>query len=80
MRRAIGGDQAGVPNRSPGTRDAQAGGLEIWPGLLRAIAAHRADVHAVALGEGVRLAGFHLWGKSRKYGEGGSGKRSDNDG
>ena len=50
------------------------------PGLLRAVATHRADIQPVSLGEGVRYAGFDLGGKSRKYGEGGSGKRSNSDG
>ena len=49
------------------------------PGLLRAIAAYRADVQPVALGEGMRHAGFDLGCKSRKYGEGGSDKRRNSD-
>lgn len=49
------------------------------PGLLGAIAAYRADVQPITLGEGVWHAGFDLGSKSGKYGEGGSNKRSNSD-
>jgi hypothetical protein len=79
--RAVGRDQAGFADgRGLGPRDAQAGGFEMRPGLLRAIAAYRADVQPITLGEGVRHAGFDLGRKSRKYGEGGGDKRSNRDG
>jgi len=47
------------------------------PGLLRAIAAYRADVQTVALGKGVGHAGFDLGSKSGQHGERGSDKRSN---
>ena len=37
------------------------------------------DIKPVALGEGVRHAGFDLGGKSGKYGKGGGDKRSNSD-
>ena len=78
--RAVGGDQAGLPNRRGlGTRNAQAGSLKIRPGLLRAARAYRMDIQPVTLGEGVRHAGLDLGGKSGEYGKGGSGKRSNSD-
>ncbi len=54
--------------------------IEIRPGLLRAVAAHRLDVEPVALGEGLRNAGFDLRSKTGKDGESGSDKRSHSDG
>ena len=39
-----------------------------------------ADIKPVALGEHARNAGFDLWGKSGKNGEGGGEKRSNSDG
>ena len=38
------------------------------------------DVEPVALGEGLRHAGFDLRGKAGKNGEGGGDKRSNSDG
>ena len=68
--RAVGGDQPGFPDhRCLGARDAQAGGFEIRPGLLRAVTADRADVEPVALGQGLRNAGFDLRSKTGKNGE-----------
>ena len=48
---------------------AEAGGFEIRPGLLRAVAADLLDVEAVALGERDGHAGFDLRSKTRKNGE-----------
>ena len=78
--RAVGGDQTCLPNRGLGTSDPQTGGFEMRPRLLRAVRADRADVEAIALGEGVRHAGLNLGSKSGKYGEGGGDKRSNSDG
>jgi len=71
--RAVGGDQAGFLDHGLGSGDAQAGGLEIRPGLLRTTRTHAVDVQPVSLGEGMRHAGFNLRGKSGQNGEGGSG-------
>jgi hypothetical protein len=82
LRRAVGSDQAGVPNRAlrVGAGNTQARGFEIRPGLLRAVAPDGADVQPITLGKGVRHAGFDLWSKSRKNGESGSDERSNSDG
>src|SRR5271168_955695 len=80
LRHAIGGHQPGFPNR--GSLDAgraQAGRLEIGPGLLRAVAANRANVEPVGLGEGLRHAGLDRGRKSRKNGKGSGGKGSNRD-
>src|ERR1700733_633770 len=79
--RAVGGHQAGFPDRGVlGAGDAQAGSFEIRPGLLRTTRTDRMDIQPVTLGEGVRHAGFNLRSKSRQNGEGGSGERSNSDG
>ncbi len=62
------------------TGGAQAGGLEIRPGLLRAVAADRADIEPVSLGKRLRHAGFDLGGKTGKNGERGGNERSNSDG
>ena len=80
LRRAVGCDQARLPNHGLGTRDVQAGSFEMRPGLLRAIAACRADVQPIALGKRLRHAGFDLWSKSGQHGQGGGDKRSNSDG
>jgi hypothetical protein len=73
--RAIGADQANLPNQHLGSGGAQAGSLEIRPGLLRAIGAM--DVQPVALGERLRHAGFDLRGKARENGKRCGHQRSD---
>ena len=78
--RAVGGHQTGFADHGLGAGDAQAGSLEIRPGLLRAVAADGADIEPVALGEGYRHAGFDLRGKAGKNGEGGGNERCDGDG
>src|SRR5258708_15862736 len=77
--RAVSGNQAGLADEAFGPGRAQAGRLEIRPGLFGAAAADGMDVEPVALGERLRHAGFDLRGKSGKNGEGGSGERCDTD-
>src|SRR5258708_22442995 len=61
---ALGGNQAGFADGCGlGGGVTQTGSLEIRPRLLRAIAAYRADVDAVSLGESHGHAGFDLRGK-----------------
>ena len=78
--RAIGCDQSRLPNHGLGTRRAQAGSFEMRPGLLRAIAACRANGQPVALGKRLRHAGFDLRSKSGQHSQGGGDKRSNSDG
>jgi hypothetical protein len=81
LRRAVRGYQPGFPDAGGfGAGNAQAGGFEIRPGLLRAIAANRVNVEPVGLGESLRHAGFDLWGKSGQNGEGGGDEGSDSHG
>src|SRR6266849_7010353 len=67
--RAVGGYQPGFLDRSLLAGNAQAGSLEVRPGLLRAARAYGIDVQPVGLGEGLWNAGFNLRGKSGKNGE-----------
>ena len=80
LRRAVGGNQARFLDRRLGACGAQAGRLEVRPGLLRAILADGADIEPVALGEGLRHAGFDLGGKSGQYGQRGGNEPSGSDG
>jgi hypothetical protein len=80
--------QPGFPDHGLGAGATQAGGFEIRPGLLRAVAANRVDVEPVGLGKRLRDAGFDLRGETGKNGEGSGenggdshgGKRFDHDG
>src|SRR5262249_51784007 len=72
LRRPIGGHEPRLADFLPGGGGAQAGGLEVRPGLLGAIAADRADIEPVALGQRLRDTGFNLWGKTGQNGEGSS--------
>jgi len=78
--RAVGGDEASFPDRDLGAGDAQAGGFEIRPGLLRTAGADGVDVQPIALGEGLRHAGFDPRGETGKKGKGCGDKRSNSDG
>lgn len=81
--RAVGRDEAGYANgsvRALGSRGPQARGFEMRPGLLRTIAADRADIEAVALGKRARHARFNRRRKSGKDGQRGSNKRGNSDG
>src|SRR5262249_40875813 len=64
LRRAVRGDEAGLANDGRAAGGAEAGGLEIRPGLLRAVAADRAEIEAVALGERLRGRSFDGRGKA----------------
>jgi hypothetical protein len=79
LRGAVGGHEAGFPDYRLGAGGAEAGGLEIRPGLLRAILADGADIQSVALGKGLRNAGFDLGGKAGQYGKRGSNERGSSD-
>ena len=50
------------------------------PGLLRTVAADRADIEAIGLGERPWHAGFDLWRKARQDGQSGSNERGNSDG
>jgi len=82
LRRAVGRDQAGLPNhvRGIGACNAQAGDFEIGPGLLRAVATGRVGVEPVALGKNVRYAGLYFRRKAGKNGKCGSNARRNRDG
>jgi hypothetical protein len=80
---AVRGYQPGFPNGDFAARlvagNAQAGGFEIRPGLLRAVAAGRVNVEPVALGEDVRHAGLDLGGEAGENGERCGNESSDSD-
>jgi hypothetical protein len=82
LRRAVGGDQTGLLDlsRSAGTCNLQASGLEVRPGLLRAITPDWANVEPIALGKRVRDAGFDFRREAGKQGESDSDKCSNSDG
>ena len=82
LRRAVGGDQAGLPNGGGrvGTGNPQAGKFEVGPGLLRTIGAGGMDVEPVALGKNMRHARFHFRRKTGKNGEPSSNQGRHGDG
>src|SRR4051812_43389422 len=70
LRGAIGGHEASLTDIALGAGAAQAGRLEIRPGLLRALLADHLHVESVALGEHVGHAGFDGRSKAGQEGEG----------
>src|SRR6516162_6801757 len=62
--RAVGAHQPRLADRALAAGGAQAGRLEIRPGLLGAVAADRANIEPVGFGERLRHAGFDLRCKS----------------
>ena len=79
LSQAVRGYEARLVNHGLGAGGTQAGGLEIRPGLLRAVAAERTDIEPVGLRQRLRHAGLDLWGKSGKKGKGRGCKRRDSD-
>ena len=79
LRRSVSSDQACLPNFLPGGGGAQARGLEIRPGLLRAITANRMDIEPVALGERLGGGGFDLGGEAGQNGQRGGNEGCDSD-
>lgn len=70
-------DEASDVNISLGAGAAEAGGLEVRPGLLRAIAADRLDIEPVGFGQRLRHTGFDCRRKAGQEGKGCSNTRSD---
>jgi hypothetical protein len=79
LRCAVRDHHPGFPDGGLGAGDAQTGGFEIGPGLLRTVAASRANVESIRLGEGLRYAGRDLRGESGKNGKGCGGKGGNRD-
>src|SRR5215471_6542965 len=77
--RAVGAHQPRLADRALAASGAQAGRLEIRPGLLGAVATDRANIEPVGFGERLRHAGLDLRCKSGKNGEAGGDEGSDGD-
>jgi hypothetical protein len=74
------GHQTGLADHGLGDGVAQAGRLEIRPGLLGTADADRADVEPVGLGQRLRRGSFDLRRKTREKGQGGGDTRGNGDG